>query len=100
MPRIHDYLHYRIIDVSTIKELSRFWNRPVYRVASNKGKGHRSLVDVKMSIEELRYYKLNFLKLEDSPRKEQEECNKTIGGTWILLMRSRMIISFLIKLSG
>ncbi|XP_063909150.1 oligoribonuclease, mitochondrial isoform X1 [Zophobas morio] len=62
MPRLHEYLHYRIIDVSTVKELCRRWNLDVYRSAPKKGMSHRALSDIKESINELKHYKNNFFK--------------------------------------
>ncbi|XP_044260031.1 probable oligoribonuclease [Tribolium madens] len=63
MPRLHEYLHYRIIDVSTIKELCRRWNPDVYKEAPKKTFSHRALSDIKESIEELKYYKSSFFKV-------------------------------------
>ncbi|MGB0680345.1 MAG: oligoribonuclease [Polyangiales bacterium] len=57
MPRIDDFLHYRIVDVSTLKELTRRWLPAVYRGAPEKKKAHRALGDIRESIEELRYYR-------------------------------------------
>lgn len=57
MPRLDEYAHYRLIDVSTIKELCRRWNPNVYYKAPKKKLVHRSLEDIHESIEELRYYK-------------------------------------------
>ena len=51
------YLHYRIIDVSSIKELVRRWYPRVYFASPVKGGGHRALADIQESIEELRYYR-------------------------------------------
>ncbi|XP_031839357.1 putative oligoribonuclease isoform X2 [Nomia melanderi] len=62
MPLVHDYLHYRIIDVSSLKELVRRWNSLVYENAPKKQLNHRSLSDVKESIQELKYYKEHFFK--------------------------------------
>ncbi|XP_020293351.1 probable oligoribonuclease isoform X2 [Pseudomyrmex gracilis] len=56
MPLVNDYLHYRIIDVSSIKELVRRWNPNVYKNAPRKVLCHRALDDVKESIKELAYY--------------------------------------------
>jgi len=56
-PRIDDYLHYRIVDVSSIKELCGRWNRKVYNSAPKKEYKHRALEDVYESIKELKYYK-------------------------------------------
>ncbi|MEM7275949.1 MAG: oligoribonuclease, partial [Actinomycetota bacterium] len=57
MPEIEEYLHYRSIDVSTIKELSRRWYPEVLANAPKKEVGHRALDDVTESINELRYYR-------------------------------------------
>ncbi|WP_308190743.1 oligoribonuclease [Arthrobacter hankyongi] len=57
MPRVVDHLHYRIIDVSTIKELARRWFTRAYFQSPAKHGGHRALGDIKDSINELRYYR-------------------------------------------
>jgi oligoribonuclease len=56
MPRLSDYLHYRNIDVSTIKELARRWYPSAY-AAPNKRESHRALDDIRESIEELKWYR-------------------------------------------
>jgi oligoribonuclease len=57
MPDLEVWLHYRIIDVSSIKELSRRWYPRVYFNAPAKSGGHRALADIRESIAELRYYR-------------------------------------------
>ena len=57
MPTLDDYLHYRMIDVSTIKELCRRWYPRIYFGQPEKGLAHRALADITESIEELRYYR-------------------------------------------
>ena len=57
MPRVDSHLHYRNIDVSSIKELSRRWFPRVYFNAPVKGGGHRALADIRESIRELQYYR-------------------------------------------
>ncbi|GAA3695156.1 oligoribonuclease [Zhihengliuella alba] len=57
MPEVIEHLHYRIIDVSTIKELSRRWYPKAFFQAPAKTGGHRALGDIQDSIEELRYYR-------------------------------------------
>ena len=57
MPRIDRWLHYRNIDVSSIKELSRRWYPRAYIHAPAKGGGHRALADILESIRELAYYR-------------------------------------------
>lgn len=59
-PRVDEYLHYRIIDVSTVKELCGRWNKKVYTTAPKKELKHRALEDIKESINELKHYKENF----------------------------------------
>ena len=55
--RLDAYLHYRMVDVSTIKELARRWAPEVFRSAPPKTQGHRALEDVRASIAELAYYR-------------------------------------------
>jgi len=57
MPDLDGFLHYRIVDVSSIKELSRRWYPRVYFAAPAKRGNHRALADIQESIEELRYYR-------------------------------------------
>jgi len=57
MKALAEYLHYRTIDVSTIKELSRRWYPKAYFNAPAKTGNHRALGDIKDSIEELKYYR-------------------------------------------
>ncbi|RAN74105.1 oligoribonuclease [Bacillus sp. SRB_336] len=57
MPELVEHLHYRVIDVSTIKELSRRWYARAYFQAPAKTGGHRALGDIKDSINELKYYR-------------------------------------------
>ncbi|GAA1134877.1 oligoribonuclease [Ornithinicoccus hortensis] len=57
MPELEAHLHYRIIDVSSIKELSRRWFPRAYFAAPTKTGGHRALGDIQDSINELRYYR-------------------------------------------
>jgi oligoribonuclease len=57
MPQLESFLHYRIVDVSSIKELSRRWFPRAYFQAPAKRGNHRALADIQESIEELRYYR-------------------------------------------
>jgi|SRR6516165_4788414 oligoribonuclease len=57
LPDIEDYLHYRSVDVSTIKELCRRWRPEVYKAAPAKKGGHRALQDIRESVGELAYYR-------------------------------------------
>jgi oligoribonuclease len=57
MPELDAYLHYRMIDVSSIKELARRWFPRAYFSSPLKHGGHRALADVRESVQELRYYR-------------------------------------------
>jgi oligoribonuclease len=57
MPTLDSYLHYRMIDVSSIKELCRRWYPKIYFGQPEKGLAHRALADIQESIRELRYYR-------------------------------------------
>lgn len=71
MPRIDGWLHYRNVDVSTIKELSRRWFPRVYFHAPAKDGGHRALADIRESIRELAYYRRAAFVPEPGPTSEQ-----------------------------
>jgi oligoribonuclease len=57
MHELESFLHYRIVDVSSIKELAKRWYPRAYYAAPAKAGGHRALADIRESIEELRYYR-------------------------------------------
>jgi oligoribonuclease len=57
MPNLDGFLHYRIVDVSSIKELARRWYPRAYYNAPAKNGNHRALADIRESIQELRYYR-------------------------------------------
>ena len=59
LPKVAEHLHYRTIDVSSIKELARRWYPKVYFAAPKKDGNHRALGDIQDSIEELEYYRAN-----------------------------------------
>jgi oligoribonuclease len=63
MPRLEAYLHYRNLDVSTLKELARRWRPEISKGMAKQGK-HEALADIHESIDELKYYREKFLKLE------------------------------------
>jgi oligoribonuclease len=62
MPHLEAYFHYRNLDVSTLKELAKRWKPDVAKGLSKQGK-HEALADIYESIEELKYYRENFLKV-------------------------------------
>jgi len=57
MPELDAYLHYRMVDVSSVKELARRWYPRVYFASPAKNGGHRALADIRESVQELRYYR-------------------------------------------
>ena len=57
MPELDGYLHYRMVDVSSIKELCRRWYPKIYYAKPEKGLAHRALADIEESLRELRYYR-------------------------------------------
>ncbi|HEY2044332.1 MAG TPA: oligoribonuclease [Jatrophihabitans sp.] len=71
MPDLDAHLHYRMIDVSTIKELSRRWYPRVYFGQPQKGLAHRALADIGESIQELRYYRSTVFVTPPGPTTEQ-----------------------------
>ncbi len=73
MPALEDFLHYRMIDVSTIKELCRRWFPTIYSAQPAKGMAHRALADIKESIAELAYYRLTAFVPPPGPTVEQAD---------------------------
>ncbi|WP_092919092.1 oligoribonuclease [Agrococcus baldri] len=71
MPALDGFLHYRSIDVSSIKELSRRWFPRAYFKSPEKAGGHRALADILESIRELRYYRAAVF--TDAPGRSSEE---------------------------
>ncbi|MCW2510325.1 MAG: Oligoribonuclease, partial [Modestobacter sp.] len=67
MPVLDDHLHYRMIDVSSIKELARRWVPRVYFAQPPKGLAHRALADILESIRELAYYRQTLFVPEPGP---------------------------------
>lgn len=64
MPTLETYFHYRHLDVSTVKELARLWAPEIFK-GLHKESRHRALDDIKESIDELRYYRSRFFKLNE-----------------------------------
>lgn len=71
LPEIDNYLHYRSVDVSTIKELARRWYPEAYAAAPRKVGGHRAMDDIRESVAELAYYRAAVFK--------QRETGKTVS---------------------
>ncbi|MDA8552313.1 oligoribonuclease [Aquiluna sp.] len=70
MPNLDSFLHYRNIDVSSIKELTRRWYPRIYFQLPKKNGGHRALADIKESIQELRYYRKTVMVEQPGPDSE------------------------------
>jgi oligoribonuclease len=70
MPRFDDHMHYRMVDVSSIKELCRRWYPRVYFGQPAKGLAHRALADITESIRELQYYRQTIFVAQPGPDVE------------------------------
>lgn len=77
MPRLDAHLHYRNVDVSSIKELSRRWYPRVYFNAPAKDGGHRALADILESIRELQYYRSAVFVAEPGPTSDEAKAIAT-----------------------
>ncbi len=63
MPELEAWVHYRNVDVSSIKELAKRWYPRSYYQAPDKHVNHRALADIQESIDELRHYREHFLRV-------------------------------------
>jgi len=70
MPELENHLHYRIIDVSSVKELARRWYPRAYFASPEKNGNHRALADIQESIKELRYYRAAVFVPQPGPDSE------------------------------
>ncbi|MDP1711789.1 MAG: oligoribonuclease [Candidatus Nanopelagicaceae bacterium] len=71
MPRLNEFLHYRTVDVSSIKELARRWHPRVYFNSPSKSGNHRALGDIKDSISELKYYRETIFVASPGPESKK-----------------------------
>jgi oligoribonuclease len=71
MKELDDFLHYRMVDVSSVKELARRWYPRAYFNAPKKGGGHRALADILESVEELRYYRSTVFVPQPGPTTDE-----------------------------
>jgi len=81
MPTLEDYLHYRIVDVSSVKELARRWYPRAYFNSPEKNGNHRALADIRESIAELRYYREAIFVPQPGP---DSDTAKTIAAKHVL----------------
>lgn len=75
MPEVDQYLHYRNVDVSSIKELSRRWYPRVFFHAPAKDGGHRALADILESIRELEYYRSAVFVEQPGPSSDEAQAH-------------------------
>jgi oligoribonuclease len=71
MKDLDDYLHYRMVDVSSVKELARRWYPRAYYASPEKKGGHRALADILESVEELRYYRQAIFVPQPGPSSDE-----------------------------
>jgi oligoribonuclease len=71
MPGLDEWLHYRMVDVSSVKELARRWYPRAYFSSPKKGGGHRALADIHESVQELRYYRAAIFVPQPGPTSDQ-----------------------------
>ena len=82
MPALDEHLHYRMIDVSSIKELARRWYPRVYYAQPAKGLAHRALADIRESVQELAYYRQTlFVPLPGPSTDEAQAAAKAVLGS-------------------
>lgn len=77
MPRVDRWLHYRNVDVSSVKELSRRWYPRAYFQAPTKHGGHRALADIRESIRELAYYRAAVFVPQPGPTSDEAKAVST-----------------------
>jgi len=83
MPLVHQHLHYRNIDVSTIKELAKHWFPKSYYQSPDKNGGHRALADIMESIRELDYYRSTvFVAAPGLDTSDLKKASEAITETW------------------
>lgn len=78
MPLVIDHLHYRLVDVSSIKELAKRWYRKAFEEAPVKHGGHRALADILESIQELEYYRRLLFPHEPITREQAREVAREV----------------------
>jgi oligoribonuclease len=81
MPALDEHLHYRMVDVSSIKELAKRWYPRVYQSQPEKGLAHRALDDIRESIIELAYYRRTLFVAQPGPSAEEarEAAGEVLG---------------------
>ena len=87
MPELDDHLHYRMVDVSSVKELARRWFPRVYFAQPPKGLAHRALADIIESVRELAYYRRTLFVPAPGPSSDQAKgaADEVVGSFAALL---------------
>src|SRR4051812_40727486 len=87
MPELDDHLHYRMVDVSSVKELARRWFPRVYFAQPPKGLAHRALADIIESIRELAYYRKTLFVPAPGPSGDQaQSASEEVVGSFAALL--------------
>ena len=83
MPTLDEHLHYRMIDVSSIKELAKRWYPRVYQAQPAKGLAHRALADIHESVQELQYYRRTLFVAPPGPSLDEARAQAAavLGGS-------------------
>ena len=81
MPALDEHLHYRMVDVSSIKELAKRWYPRVYQSQPAKGLAHRALADIHESVQELKYYRQTLFVPQPGPTQDEAKAaaNSVLG---------------------
>lgn len=80
MPALMDHLHYRVVDVSSVKELAKRWYPRTYFHAPAKHGGHRALADIRESLQELLYYRAVLFPAGEGPSAEEcQDAARKVG---------------------
>ena len=83
LPQVHAHLHYRNVDVSSIKELAKHWFPKSYFQSPEKNGGHRALADIMESIRELQYYRQAvFVEEPGLDTTELKKLSEQVSGDW------------------
>lgn len=77
MPRLDEALHYRMIDVSSVKELAKRWSPRVYFRQPDKGMAHRALADIVESVRELDYYHRSLFRADTTSEEAEQAAHES-----------------------
>jgi oligoribonuclease len=80
MPELDGFLHYRMVDVSSVKELARRWYPRAYFHSPKKAGGHRALADIRESVKELAYYRSTVFVPQPGPTSDEAAAAATASG--------------------